>query len=288
MPIVFDQYFRSGSGVHVSCLTWGPPSQILVEWQLKDTQESLAAITFTVDRSEDSNFSSFESLTSNRAYALPHEFIDTTAPFESLERKLYYRVSAVRPAPPETVISQATTWFGNPDLVAQEIIDRHSRLIQYVTGIPFVYFRQRTFGPRCERCWDPVSKRGKRSCGTCVGTGFAHPFHEPVAIFLDKSPTREIIQMTDLGQVPENHISAWTTMYPMFSSGDILIEPQTGRRYRVSRRDVVGEKRGVPIQQAMILEELMHSQAQQQLKVDPATIRTLVDGLVSERNAREF
>lgn len=288
MPISFDQYFRDSGGVHVSCLTWGPPSQILVEWELSDTQENLSAITFTVERSEDSSFDDFVVLTSGQIYSLPHEFVDSTAPFEGIERKLYYRVKAIRVTPAETVTSQISTWFGNPDLIAQEIIDRHSRLLERVSGVPFVYFRQRTFGPRCSRCWDPVSKRSKRSCGECFGNGFAHPFHDPIAIYLDKSPTKEMIQLTDLGQIPDNQVGAWTTMYPMFSTGDVLLEPQTGRRYKVSKRDVVAEKRGVPIQQMVFLEELMHSQKLQSLQVSNLVVRALVDNLVSERNRREF
>jgi hypothetical protein len=288
MPISFDQYYRNAGGVHVGCLTWGPPSKILVEWQLKETQENLSTITFTVERSEDNSFDDFVVLTSAQSYSLPHEFVDTTAPFEGIERKLYYRVKAIRPSPAETVTSQISTWFGNPDLIAQEIIDRHSKLLERVSGVPFIYFRQRTFGPRCSKCWDPVSKRSKRTCNECYGNGFAHPFHDPVAIYLDKSPTREMIQMTDLGQVPDNQVAAWTTMYPMFSSGDVLLEPQSGRRYKVAKRDVVAEKRGVPIQQMLMLEELMHSQTLQQLKVSDIVLRALVDNLVSERGMREF
>ena len=49
MPIAFDTYFRDGSGVHVTCLAWGPPSQVVVEWQLADTQEDLSAVTFSVE-----------------------------------------------------------------------------------------------------------------------------------------------------------------------------------------------------------------------------------------------
>lgn len=286
MPVIFDQYFRNGSGVIVNCLTWGPPSRVLVEWQLVDTQEDLSALTFSVERSEDSAFSVYDTLVSGRSYLSPHEFMDSTAPFEGLHRKLYYRIRASRVGYPD-VVSAATTWYGNPDLVGQEIIARHILLVDTVTGSPFVYWKQRTFGPRCSRCWDPVSKRSKKSCEQCLGTGFAHPYHDPVGVWLDKDVPSEMLRMTPFGQMASTQRAVWRPMYPMFTAGDVVLEAQTGDRYKVESRKVTAEKRGVPIQQVLLLELMPRSSVTKLLDVPDAIIRDLVDTLISERELRE-
>lgn len=287
MPIAFDTYYRSGSGVHVTCLAWGPPSQVVVEWQLVDTNESLAAVTFSVERSEDSSFADFLTLTSGQVYSDPHEYVDSTAPFESLHRKLYYRVRASRAGDPD-VVSQVTTWYGNPDLIAQEIISRHTLLVDTITGVPFVYWRQRTFGPRCTKCWDVVSKRSKKSCTLCLGTGFVHPYHDPIAVWLDKDVPEEMMRMTQFGQSQTTQRAVWRPMYPMFTPGDVLLEAQSGDRYKVEKRKIVAEKRGVPIQQVLLLELMPRSAVTKLLDVSDAVIRGLVDTLVSERQLHEF
>ncbi len=286
MPIAFDQYFRSGSGVVVSCLTWGPPSRVLLEWQLVDTQEDLSAVTFSVERSEDDAFSSFTTLTSGQVYSDPHEFMDSTAPFESLHRKLYYRVRASRGGDPD-VVSAATTWYGNPDLIGQDIVARHVLLVDTITGSPFVYWKQRTFGPRCPRCFDQVSKRSKKSCTLCLGTGFVHPYHDPVGVWLDKDVPQEMLRMTQFSQTSTTQRAVWRPMYPMFSAGDVLLEAQTGDRYKIESRKVVAEKRGVPIQQVLILELMPRSSVTKLLDVPDAVVRGLIDTLTAERQMRE-
>lgn len=286
MPIAFDEYFRDGSGVVINCLTWGPPSRVLVEWQLVDTQEDLSAVTFSVERSEDNVFSKFVTLKSGQIYSDPHEYMDSTAPFESLHRKLYYRVRASRVGDPD-VISSATTWYGNPDLIGQEIINRHTLLVDTITGSPFVYWKQRTFGPRCGRCYDPVSKRSKKSCTLCLGTGFAHPYHDPVGVWLDKDVPQEMLRMTQFSQTTTTQRAVWRPMYPMFTAGDVLLEAQSGDRSKIESRKVVAEKRGVPIQQVLILELMPRSSVTKLLDVPDAIIRGLVDTLVAERQLRE-
>ena len=287
MPVAFDQYFRSGSGVVVNFLTFGPPSRVLVEWALVDTQEDLSAVTFGVERSEDSEFSTFTSLVSGRVYSAPHEFVDSTAPFESLHRKLYYRVRASRVGDPD-VVSAGTTWYGNPDLVGQEIIARHTLLVDTITGSPFVYWKQRTFGPRCPKCYDPISKRSKKNCTGCLGTGFVHPYHDPVGVWLDKDVPQEMLRMTEFSQQSTTQRAVWRPMFPMFSAGDVLLEAQNGDRYKVEVRKIVAEKRGVPIQQVLILELMPRSSVTRLLDVSDAVVRGLVDTLVSERELREF
>ncbi len=286
MPVAFDQYFRSGSGVVVNCLSWGPPSRILVEWALVDTQEDLSALTFSVERSEDVDFVSFETLTSGQIYSLPHEFVDSTAPFESLHRKLYYRVRVSRAGDPD-VLSGGSTWYGNPDLIGQEIISRHTLLVDTITGSPFVYWKQRTFGPRCSKCWDPVSKRSKKSCTQCLGTGFVHPYHDPVGVWLDKDVPQEMLRMTQFSQSSTTQRAVWRPMYPMFTPGDVLLEAQPGDRYKVEARKIVAEKRGVPIQQVLILELMPRSSVTRLLDVPDAVVRGLVDTLIAERELRE-
>lgn len=287
MPVAFDEYFRNGSGVVVTALSFGPPSQILIEWALVDTQEDLSAITFSVERSEDSIFSDFEVLRDGILYSDPHEYVDSTAPAEFVWRKLYYRVRASRVGDAD-VVSAATTWFGNPDLVGQDIIARHTLLVDTITGSPFVYWKQRTFGPRCPTCFDPVAKRSKKSCTRCLGTGFANPYHDPVGVWLDRDVPAEMLRMTPWGQLPQGKRTVWRPMYPMFTAGDVLLDAQSGDRYKLEERKTVAEKRGVPIQQVLLLDLMPRTSVVRLLQVDESVLRNLVDTLVAERELREF
>ena len=94
--------------------------------------------------------------------------------------------------------------------------------------------------------------------------------------------------MTQFSQQATTQRAVWRPMYPMFSAGDVLLEAQTGDRYKIERRKVVAEKRGVPIQQVLILELMPRSSVARLLDVDDSVVRALVDTLIAERQMREF
>jgi hypothetical protein len=282
MPVSFDPNFLLGAGAHVTWIASEPAPQILVEWQLDATELDLSATTFSVERSEDYTFAAYRTLVSGRSY------MDTTAPLGDFTRKLYYRVRTVRPGDPD-VISQSTTWEGNPDFVAQEIISRHDMMLQEYQGVPFIYWKQRTFGPRCGECWDPISKRSKTSsCGICYGTGFALPYHDPVGVWLSNETTEEMLRAAGIRQVPDGQIVVWYTRFPLYTGGDILLEAQTGSRFRVESKKIAAKKRGVVIQQVLVCSELDRSMAQYRLPVTQATIQSLVTTMKAERLLHEF
>lgn len=288
MPVSFSLYFLDGAGVNVTWLASEPHPQILVQWQLDESELDLSDVTFSVERSEDYTFASYRTLVTGRSWALPHEYMDTTAPLGDFTRKLYYRVRVANPGDAD-VLSQATSWHGNPDFVAQEIISRHDMMLREYQGVPFIYVKQRTFGPRCGLCWDPISKRAKTTkCGVCYGTGFALPYHDPVATWLSKETTEEMLSAADLRQVPAGQIVVWYTRFPLYTPGDLLIEAQTGKRFRVDVRRIVAEKRGVIIQQVLICAELDRTMAQYRLPIASELVRGLVDDLLAERQLHEF
>jgi hypothetical protein len=288
MPVSFDPNFLLGAGAHVTWISSEPVPQILIEWKLDPTVLDLSTTTFSVERSEDYSFASYRTLTSGRSWSLPHEYMDTTAPLGDFTRKLYYRVRAVRPGD-DDVLSQATTWEGNPDFVAQEIISRHDMMLREYQGVPFVYWKQRTFGPRCSECWDPISKRSKTAkCGTCFGTGFALPYHDPVGVWLSNETSDEMLSAANVRQTPEGQIVVWYTRFPLYVPGDILLEAQTGKRFRVESRKIAAKKRGVIIQQVLVCAELDRTMAQFKLAVPQATIQSLVASLKAERLLHEF
>ena len=94
--------------------------------------------------------------------------------------------------------------------------------------------------------------------------------------------------MTQFGQAQTTQLAVWRPMYPMFTPGDVVLEAQTGDRFKVEKRKVVAEKRGVPIQQVLLLELMPRSAVTKLLDVPSAVIRGLVDDLVGERQLVEF
>jgi len=120
-----------------------------------------------------------------------------------------------------------------PDCIAKEIIYRNNLLLKQYNGVPVFALQERTFGDKCDNCWDPISMRPtKVDCEVCYGTGWKGGYFNPHLTLINFSPMVEQNTITPIGEMVADQLTAWTTNMPVFKVRDLLIDKRNVR-YRV-------------------------------------------------------
>jgi len=181
-----------------------------------------------------------------------YTFDDVTPSLISHWRRYFYRIRGTG-ADVEKV-SHGKTWEAEPRPHELEIIDRHSFLLQFHTGIPTFSFIERTADSHKCICIDPTTGRLLSSqCTLCLGTGRQRPFFEPILHYVDYNPPQELVQIAQFGENQTKSIDCWFSAFPILKPGDIMFRPVQGELWRIVTKTPVGGQ-GVTIQQVCRLE----------------------------------
>lgn len=230
-----------------------------IQWSIKKTLEPPSQFQFFVERSGAPNgpFKEIAGPLDNTS------FIDTTVNRFSKNREIFYRVKVVdkitleeslttdSDAAPfvsdwdedrnrgavsafeEFVSGALSIHFAREDLVRMEIIRRNNLLLRRFTGTITAILKMRTFGQRCDKCWDPILRRSVTSfCPNCWGTGFTGGYFDQIDQFVDFDIEPKITRIEVRGEIQDIDDNANTTNFPLLSPGDLLVRPD-GRRWTV-------------------------------------------------------
>lgn len=171
------------------------------------------------------------------------------------------------------------THRAEPDLIALEIVRRHSLLLRRFSGIPCFFFIAKTFGQRC-RCWDKTKSRVASSrCPDCYNTGFSGGFFPPIPGYYAREATPDMIQLAAWGELHESQSSAWTTNYPLLSPRDIVADAETGDRWRVESITNI-EQKGYAVMQILKISKINPGDIEFNLKVPSFSLTNANDSVV--------
>lgn len=196
------------------------------------------------------------------------QLIDYKAEAYSKYENVWYVVEAIFPDN-RTVQSPPTTWnnIGSNwvNIRIKEIQRREWLLLRKFVGIKTLFFRRKTNGTRCSRCWNQDTKRTiNDKCGTCYGTSWEGGYYEPFETLVQYDATPNDVQLTYLGKLEQNQIQAWTIAFPEMLDFDLLYRVPDKRMYRVSRV-LPTELTTKSVRQILVLTELSKESVEHKL-----------------------
>ncbi len=148
--------------------------------------------------------------------------------------------------------------------ITAEIIRQHELTLKGSNTHPgygvwdFALFKRTKFGTVCNFCTDPLTgERGLvANCQQCKGTGYLEGWSNPVkfrARWLVPVPKSTIIETH--GPSEEITRQMWTAGFPIIEPGDIAVEKDTGRAWRVKNISA-SEPNRVVVSQSMTVTQI--------------------------------
>lgn len=139
---------------------------------------------------------------------------------------------------------------------ANEINRREWFLLNNYVGITSYVFNRKTYGKRCDNCWDHVvEKIVKDKCEICYGTSFEGGYWAPLTTKLQYEPGPGQISLTYFGKLEENECFAWTIAYPTINDRDLIYRITDGQMFEVRDKKQT-ELQVAPIRQLLKAVEL--------------------------------
>lgn len=223
------------TSIQVRILSIEHISRVLIEWELKPTNQRIQSLQFFVQRSESTE--EWETVSGPIAYDALPEFIDYGVNLFDLQKVYHYRVVAkemMNGVAVQEFYSDKASTSGNLDLSALFVVEENLFLHRYVQGIPTFIYKRRKDGGRCPECWDSVLKRvTKSNCQTCYGTGKLEGYYDPIEGWMTFSPRVEGAQVQQQGVAQPERGQAEFTDYPEITVGDIVLDIRGHMFWRV-------------------------------------------------------
>lgn len=212
--------------VSVSCTE---PDYMDIGWSFKAKAHASLAYTFVVERAE--------------SPAGPYEVVagpmrdrysarDYIAPMRRVWRTLYYRITAT--GPDGDIVSEPTLCGPRPPLDGLEMTRLHNVLLREHVGRQCLVLASRTFGDRCDTCYDRITgRRTSSNCRVCYNTGFLRGYHRPILAYIQIDPSDKA--QTNGRELVSEQVFANSRMgvYPIVKPRDLIIERE-GRKWRVN------------------------------------------------------
>ena len=232
------------------------PSHVLIQWNVEDKESALGGIDILRSQSEAGPFNVIATLGSSE-----YSYSDAEPNLLGLNRKYWYIVKA------NSVYSESEFVLSSPKTYEYELKGHRAKVarkarrdlkvqLERLNGVPIVILKRKTFGPRCTKCFNPITNDVLYShCNTCYGTTYVDGYHDPIYTFgkIDPVAVQETIGTSGPNQ------SAMTGLtivdYPVVEINDIVIESKTNRRFKVLRK-IQSESSRVLVHQDLQISEL--------------------------------
>lgn len=276
--------------VAVSVLSIEHISRVLIRWELEATTQILTNLKFFIDRGESP--SEMHQLNAVGISALGLlEYVDETAELRDINKTYYWRVRAVEymsGVPVQTFSSKPSNWESDLDLVALYIVEEHLFAHRFVYGVPAMIFKKRHDGVYCPSCWDKILKRvTKSNCTVCYGTGRLDGYYPPIDAWMSFEPDPKVEQVVEWGRRQSNQLDIQFTNYPLLAPGDMIVELQPNRYYRVSNVRSPEKSRNTMLQIARI-DGIYMSDVEYKLEIPESRRQAMLKDLEKRDTEREF
>lgn len=172
---------------------------------------------------------------------------------------LYFRITLKTPSGYYTsaVIQPYGTLPRRDFLIAREVMRQAVLHSKGMAGVQCKAYILSTFGPKCNKCLDPITGMVRDShCKHCFGTGRDPAYNGPYYLWINFSEDSQHMVNTDkTGTIEKKTFQAQAIGNPVLKHGDVIIVPASDKRYYVDTAAMSAEIRRIPIIQALILEE---------------------------------
>lgn len=252
-----------------------PHSGVFVQWQLNEPVDGVT-YTYRVEVSESQGGAwdlVAEGLTGYHTFDGHRDATDLgeeARNFLSLQRKTYYRVTAI----PSVGSPTSDIKIVGDELPRRQWLLKRKILRDITVGfkfnsVPLALLKRKHKGARCTVCFDKLSKMVTNSrCPECLGTGFTTGYYDPVYYSARKGVTNITTTLAPQGRVEVNQMELTVLDYPSIEVDDVIVETRQNRRYIV-KHVTRTELRGVPVHQRLVMSELARDSVEYRIRVQP-------------------
>ena len=245
------------------------PGSIFVQWTVEDPTNVLKSFDLLLGGSPEGPF---ETVASNLADST--FFYNAPRPeTQSLSAREWYVVKAVPLSGAiNAVLSEPQTYYAEAYGHRARVVRKARRdlnvTLSKLNGVRITVLKRKTFGSRCESCFDPLTKSTLLShCAECYGTGYTGGYHTPYATWgkIDPAVVQERHDRTGPTEVAMFGITMLD--YPLVEIDDIIVENSTNRRFLVKMKTST-QGSGVVVHQDLQVSELSRSASEYLVPVD--------------------
>lgn len=199
-------------------------------WELAETHADALDYQVEILRSE-SPLGPYEVI--SPAFTDRYMFVDRRIPIGDKFRVLYYKLRVTNTTTGDVVEVGPAAQSADADLTATAIRRLEMTFFTQVIGRACWLFKKRTFGPRCQNCWNAkLQKRVVDRCLDCFGTGVLRGYHNPIEVWAQVDPAPKAQQNAQEQIAQHIRTTGRMSFYPNVSPGDVLVEAEN-RRWRV-------------------------------------------------------
>ncbi len=254
---------------------------LTITWKIRTTTRDLSGFTLTILRS-DSAAGEYEEVSSAFSAEETDEFEDTSVNLFSKWREHFYRIKVTRSSdgeelefgstdPDEVVKGKypgGVVIESPPDLQALEAVRRFNLKLREFSGRKVLALTQRTWGTRCEDCWDHLKRRSTKSrCTSCYDTGLSGGYFSPKETRCMKAPEKRTAALGRVFELQPHDVVMIFSATPRLKPRDLIIDPD-GRRWRVLTTGR-SEKLWSLTHQTVAVRELSRDQVEFDIDIDP-------------------
>lgn len=221
-------------------------------------------------------------------------FFDTTTREYSKIGQGSYVIEAILPFTNQIVRSYPASWEykrrDKVEKIANEIQRREYMLLSKFAGTKCFFFRRRTYGVRCPRCWSVEQEKIMDDhCEVCYGTSFEGGYFDPIAVFVQFDPDNSTKRNVYSGTIEPNAISGWTISMPAMTSKDIIIRAKDWNVYKMLDVNITSLQ-AKPVRQMMSIVQLAKADVENKLlnKVQRDDGSSYMDNFETPFNKQRF
>lgn len=142
-------------------------------------------------------------------------------------------------------------------LIAREVMRQALLHSSGMAGVECKVYLLSTFGPKCQKCLDPITGAIRDShCKHCFGTGRDPAYNGPYDMWMDFSEdVQHQVSVDKNGTVEKKTFQVRAIGSPTLKYGDVIVVPGSDKRYYVRMAAQTTEIRRVPVLQTLTVEE---------------------------------
>jgi len=203
-----------------------------IQWDIDVSQTGPGPFTFTLQRSGSPHGPWVDVATNLTSYI----YQDTFPLLHGMNKDLYYRIQTTDGTIKSLPASSLRGLPRKKYLIIRKIMKDEMKMLRAGNGTKVYVVKKRHWGPRCLKCYDPVSGHVvKKGCGACYGTSFENGYFDPIEVLSAIKPTMVGTDFTLQTSVPEvDTANAFLQAFPTVIKGDFIVEFEVNKRWEVT------------------------------------------------------
>ena len=139
---------------------------------------------------------------------------------------------------PSTTKSEVSFVGKGADGIHIQIRYAEETLYGYYQGEPSEIYKLKPYAEDCPVCWSKErSQRIKSNCDVCGGTGKINGFYNPIKVQISYDSNPKMSNITHDQEITTKLIQGRMTNYPMVRPGDIVVNLDNNKRYKILKVD---------------------------------------------------